>query len=170
MELDLLIVYATRHGSTREVAAAIWRELGDDYRAEVKAAEDVRNLDGVRAVVLGGCLYMGHWHHDAVRFLKRFRSELAEIPLAVYALGPKTMAAEDVAGSRKQLEHALARVTEIDPRSVAVFGGVINPKKLPFPFNHLPKSDARDWDEIRSWTRELPDALELSRERVPVAA
>jgi hypothetical protein len=38
---------------------------------------------------------------------------------------------------------------------VTVFGGVVDPKQLHFPFNRMPKTDARDWSEIAAWANEV---------------
>jgi menaquinone-dependent protoporphyrinogen oxidase len=109
--------------------------------------------------VLGGALYMGRWHTDARRFLKRHREVLADLPVAVFALGPLALKERDVVGSRKQLDRALAKVPEVDPFSVAVFGGVVDPTKLRFPFSRMPRSDARDWDAIAAWAGEIAEQL-----------
>jgi flavorubredoxin len=64
---DVLMAYATRHGSTRQVAEAVtaaMRKAG----AQVTAlpARDVReSAAGYDLVVLGAPLYSGRWHHDA---------------------------------------------------------------------------------------------------------
>jgi hypothetical protein len=34
---------------------------------------------------------------------------------------------------------------------IAIFGGVVDPAKLRFPFSRLPASDARDWDAIHGF-------------------
>jgi menaquinone-dependent protoporphyrinogen oxidase len=153
---QLLVAYGTKHGSTVEVAEAIAAELRDSGReVDVAAAAYVGELDDYGAVLLGGALYMGRLHQDAAGFLKRHRDALRELPLAVFAMGPKTLAASDVAASRKQLDHALEAYPELTPVAVAVFGGVIDPGKLRFPFTRMPASDARDWDAISSWSHEL---------------
>jgi menaquinone-dependent protoporphyrinogen oxidase len=152
----ILVAYATNHGSTTEVAEAIATALRDhEHEVDVAPAADFRALEGYRAVVLGGALYMGRVHHDAASFLKRHRQVLQEVPLAVFALGPKTMSAADVAASRKQLDHALASVPELKPAAIAIFGGCVDPSKLHFPFKRMPASDARDWDAIGAWGHDL---------------
>jgi menaquinone-dependent protoporphyrinogen oxidase len=156
MYRTILVAYATKHGSTREVAETIAGVLrADGYDVTVRPAADVAELDGVGAVVLGGALYTGRWHRDARRFLSRFHGELATRGLAIFGMGPKTMSTEDVAGSRDQLGRALQSFGDLRPVAMAVFGGVIDPSRLRFPFSHLPASDARDWRQIRRWATEI---------------
>jgi menaquinone-dependent protoporphyrinogen oxidase len=156
----VLVAFATRHGSTREVAAAIAETLrAEGVPVELRAAANVEDVGGYSAVVLGAPLYTGRWHRDVRRLLERNRAALAALPVAVFALGPRTMAAEEVAASQAQLDHALAGVPEVTPVSIGVFGGAIDPARLRFPFNRMPASDARDWDAIRDWARDLARLL-----------
>jgi menaquinone-dependent protoporphyrinogen oxidase len=149
MSTPILVAYATQHGSTGEVAAAVaarLRQVGLDV--DLHPAAEVADVSPYRGVVLGSAIYTGRLHHDAVAFLHRHHGELALLPIAIFAMGPKTLDPSDVASSRKQLAKALAKAPDVDPYEVAVFGGVIDPKTLGFPFNRLHASDARDWDEI----------------------
>jgi menaquinone-dependent protoporphyrinogen IX oxidase len=75
-------------------------------------------------------------------------------------MGPRTLDEHEVAGSRAQLDKALAHTPEVAPVAVAIFGGVVDPDKLRFPFNHMPASDARDWDAIEAWADEVAAAFE----------
>ena len=148
-----LVAYASKHGSTEEVAAAIaarLRAAGHDVDLLSAEAAAVAGPDGYDSVVIGGSLYVGRWHADACRFVRRHHAALDRLPLAVFALGPRTLDAEDVAGSRKQLAGALTRLG-IAPRLVTVFGGAVDPAKLHFPFNRMPESDVRDWQAIDAW-------------------
>lgn len=104
--------------------------------------------------MLGGALYTGRLHKDALRFLARHRDALAHRPLAVFALGPRTLEFSDAAASRAQLDRAL-RSAHVVPDAVTIFGGVIKPAKLHFPFNRMPASDARDWAAIEAWAAEI---------------
>jgi menaquinone-dependent protoporphyrinogen oxidase len=150
----ILVAYASRHGSTREVAEAVAETLrSHGLSVSVMPAAQVAHLRGYAGVVLGGALYTGRLHKDARRFLARHRDALEGRTFAVFALGPRTLEPDDVAGSRAQLMRALASAPP--PVSVAVFGGVVKPEELRFPFNRMPASDARDPDAITAWADEI---------------
>jgi menaquinone-dependent protoporphyrinogen oxidase len=149
MSAPILVTYATEHGSTQEVAAAVAATLRrEGLEADVRPASEVDDLTGYGGVILGGAIYIGRLHPDAVGFLRRHERALALMPLAVFAMGPQTLEPSEVKGSREQLRRALAKFEGIEPDPVAVFGGVIAPETLRFPFNRLHASDARDWDDI----------------------
>jgi menaquinone-dependent protoporphyrinogen oxidase len=157
---DVLIAYATKHGSTHEVAEFVAAQLTEaGIEAHTHAAQSVRSLDEYSAVVLGAPLYMGRWHRDARAFLQRFRGELAARPLAVFALGPVEDAPKQWEGAQEQLDRALAHTPGVEPVAVGLFGGAIVPETLHFPFTHIPAGDLRDWAEIDEWASRLPDVL-----------
>lgn len=153
--MHIVVAYATKHGSTKEVADAIAQTLAmSGFEVDVRAAADVSELGAYDGVVLGGSLYMGRWHRDAIGFLQRHRGALDTIPIAIFAMGPQTLADADVASARSQLDHALAKVPNVSPAAVAIFGGVVDPTTLRFPLSRMPASDARDWDAIAGWAKD----------------
>ena len=163
MSQPVLVAYATKKESTHEVAdalAARLRELG--HEVDVRPAAEVGTLAPYGGVVVGGALYAGRWHRDARHFLATHRDELARRPVAVFAMGPATLEEAEVHVSRKQLDHALAKEHQLEPVSVTIFGGVIDPAKLRFPLNRIPAADARDWDAIRSWADSLGEIFAAS--------
>lgn len=152
MSRTILVTYGTKHGSTREVADAVAETL-EEHGLEVEtfAAAHVDDLSPYAGVVIGGAIYAGHWHPDALGFLEQHRKALSVMPVAVFGMGPRTMGAHDEEESRAQLVKALEKVPDVDPFAVAIFGGVTDPHTLKFPFNRLRASDARDWAAIRGW-------------------
>jgi len=156
-----LVAHASKYGSTREVAEVVASVLAEHgHPADVRDAAEVRSIGSYHGVVLGGGLYVGRLHRDALRFLKRHRDGLTGLPLAVFAMGPSSLADDEVAKSRAQLESSLAKVPEVTPDAVAIFGGVVDPAKFPFPLNRMPASDARDWSRILAWAGEVASVLE----------
>jgi menaquinone-dependent protoporphyrinogen oxidase len=162
----ILVAYASRYGSTREVAESIGATLRERLlRVDVRPVAEVEDLGEYGGVVLGGGIYMGRWHRDARRFAQRFEDELAALPVAVFALGPVDDEPEHVAGSEKQFQAALEKLP-VEPFAAHLFGGAIDPRKLRFPFNHMPAADVRDWDEVRAWAEELAGRFEPAYELV----
>jgi menaquinone-dependent protoporphyrinogen oxidase len=162
----VLVAYASKHGTTREVAESIAGTLRESsyLNVEIEDAARVYDISSYDAVVVGGGLYMGTWHADARHLLKRHRHELVGKRLAVFGMGPDSLEESKVAESQKQLARALAATPELEPMAVAVFGGALTPETWRFPFNRLPAFDARDWDAIRGWAEEVAAKL------TPVAA
>jgi menaquinone-dependent protoporphyrinogen oxidase len=160
MPADVLIVYASKRGSTEQVARRIGEALrGQGLSTKVVTPDELRDLEGFRAVVLGGSIYFGRWHRGARGFLHRHSKALASLPLAVFALGPTPRGPVDFDSARTQLDGALAK-HDVEPVLVEVFGGRIDPKRFPFPLSKMPAEDARDWELIAAWAEALPEALE----------
>ncbi len=155
----ILVAYASRYGSTREVAEAIAGTLRrHDLDVEVSAAEEVEDLAGYGGVVLGGGIYIGRWHGDARAFVKRFRRELAVLPVALFALGPVDERQKHWADTEKVFRAAVAKLP-VEPFETRLFGGAVEPGKLPFPLNHMQAADVRDWDAVEKWADELATTL-----------
>ena len=149
----ILVAYATKNGSTREVAEAIAATLHDrGVAVDVHPARGIRgSVAGWNLVVVGAPIYSGRWHHDAHRFLKRHRDELRQIPVVVFGMGPRDGAEEAWRRSRSQLDRALAKREWLAPVATAVFGGVDPPKRA-----DQARRDLRDWDAIRAWAADIP--------------
>jgi menaquinone-dependent protoporphyrinogen oxidase len=152
MRRSVLVAYATKHGSTQEVAEWVAEALRSQGLAvELADVTEVDDLEAYTGVVLGGALYMGRLHGAARTFLRRHREALARLDVAVFAMGPGTLEPGDVARSRRALDAALGKTPEVAPFAVAIFGGVVAPEKLRFPLNRMPAVDARDQAEIERW-------------------
>ncbi len=162
----ILIAYATRYGSTQEVAgkiAATLRENG--LPANVQPVKQVRTLEGYRAVVVGAPLYMSDWLKETRDFLSRHRATLTTWPVAVFALGPTEDKEKDWTETRQQLDKVLAKFPWLRPVAVELFGGKFDPARLTFPYNlipalkRMPVSDIRDWEAIQAWASSLVEKL-----------
>ena len=162
MPASILVGYATRNGSTQEVAETIAESLRKDGReVDIQPMRRVQTLAGYRMLVLGAPLYMFHWHKDALAFLSRHQEALKGLPVAVFALGPFHDEEKEWQEVRAQLDKELAKFPWFAPVAHEVFGGKFDPAKLRFPLNLLPAmkkipaSDVRDWAAIRAWASDL---------------
>ena len=73
----VLVAYASRMGSTQEIAAAIGDQLvSRGFGVEVVAAVDAASARGFDAVLLGSAVYRGQWDKHAVDYLRREATEL----------------------------------------------------------------------------------------------
>jgi menaquinone-dependent protoporphyrinogen oxidase len=167
MSTSVLVAYATRYGSTQEVAEAVAATLRESgLEVDLQPMRTVGTLTGYSAIVLGAPLYMFRWHKDALRFLARHRQALTERPVAVFALGPvhDPYDESEWQSSRAQLDKELAKFPWLVPVAVEIVGGKFDPAKLRFPINLFagkePASDIRDWTAIRAWASDLPGKLQ----------
>lgn len=158
----VLVAFDTKHGSTGQVAQTVADTLrGEGVDVHVERVDDVGSLDDVDAVVVGAPVYVGRLTKGARALLKGHRAELEHLPVAVFALGPLHDDPREFDDAARSLEKALASVPEVEPASVRVFGGSLEPDDHRFPFNRMERSDIRDWDAIRAWACALPELLGL---------
>jgi menaquinone-dependent protoporphyrinogen oxidase len=162
----VLVAYATKYGSTAEIAERIEETLIQaGLQVDVLPVKNVKDLEPYGAVVLGSAAYMFRWRSEAVSFLKKRKSLLSEMPVWLFSSGPlgKGDPVELLKG--KRYPESLQPVIEaIQPEDVAEFHGVIDIKKLNFFEKIIFKKtefqgDFRDWDMITSWAKAIADSL-----------
>lgn len=89
MAARVLVAYATKLGSTAEIAETIAHVLRDGgHHAVAMPAREVTSLEDWDAVVLGSAVYAAYWQRDARRFAERFRDQLKARPLWLFSGGP----------------------------------------------------------------------------------
>ena len=68
----ILIAYASKYGSTKEVAERIAQRLQKSGKqAEVKPVGQVADLGKAEAVIVGSALYQGGWLPEATAFVRK---------------------------------------------------------------------------------------------------
>lgn len=167
MSVSILVTYATRGGSTQEVAEMVAATLSErGLEVELQPMRQVKSLARYSAVVMGAPLYMFRWHKDALHFLAHHREALKERPVAIFALGPFHDEEKEFQTVRGQLDEELDKFPWLEPVAIQIFGGKFDPAKLGFPYNlmpalrNMPASDARDWAAIRAWANDLAEKFQ----------
>jgi menaquinone-dependent protoporphyrinogen oxidase len=164
--MTVLVAYASKRGSTAEIAGFIADTLRDAGLSvdcvEAANVEDVRPYDGV---ILGSAVYIKRWQGDARRFLRRNAEALAERPFWVFSSGPVGDPDEHEDPSWLEPAKTIAQAEHLGARGHVVFGGRVPAEPRGFVERAMVKNtppeyrDRRDWDEIRGWAARV--ALEL---------
>jgi menaquinone-dependent protoporphyrinogen oxidase len=164
MEKKILVAFATKSGSTREIAEFITKTLQDKgVKAELKEMKTVKSVLEYDAFILGAPMYMFHIISDAHAFIKKNKKFLLEKKAAFFSLGPLNDAEKDWKEVNEIFNKEMAKYPWFTPVATEVFGGKLDPTTLQFPYNlipamkNMPPSDLRDWEKIKAWTESLPD-------------
>jgi menaquinone-dependent protoporphyrinogen oxidase len=168
MNRNILVTYASKYGSTKEIAEKIGEVLCQaGLQVDVFPVDGTLDITLYKAVILGSAVYIGKWQNEAVDFLKANEKILAKQPVWIFSSGPTGDGdpVELVEGQR--LPAALQPVADrIHPRDIAVFHGFINPDKINFIENWSIKSlvkkpfgDFRDWAAITAWAASIAATL-----------
>jgi menaquinone-dependent protoporphyrinogen oxidase len=168
----VLVAYASKRGSTAEIAEAIAAELGQaGLEVDCRAVRDIGGLDRCDAVVLGSAVYVKRWQGDAKHFLRKHADELSELPFWVFSSGPVGDPSKTPNPSWLEPPRIIDRAEQLGVRDHVVFGG----RTPAEPQGRLERSmventepeyrDRRDWDAIRSWAQQI--AAELGAQAQP---
>jgi menaquinone-dependent protoporphyrinogen oxidase len=166
--MRVLVVVASRHGATEQIAAEIAKTLRIALSADLpgtvvdlRSAEQVDTLDGCHAVVLGSAVYMGRWLPAAREFADRHADALATLPVWLFSSGP--------IGEPPKPDQDPADVAKIAAGIAArdhhTFTGQLDRHRLSFAERtvvravHAAEGDFRDWPAIREWAIEIGAAL-----------
>ncbi len=151
----VLVAYASKRGSTAEIAEAIRDELdAQGLAVDCVPASDVRSVADYDAVVVGSAVYMKRWRRDAGRLLRRHSRELAARPLWIFSSGP---VGKDPDYSWSEPRRIVETAERLGARGHVVFGGRLPIEPKGFVEKAMVRDtpeelrDARDFDEIRTW-------------------
>jgi menaquinone-dependent protoporphyrinogen oxidase len=163
--MTVLVAYASRRGSTREVAERIAARLRDHGLAvhldPLLGREEVGRF---QAVVLGSPIYSGEWETEAIEFLRRNAPALAGHPLWSFSVG--WVGKDGTTHDAKHLEE-IRRLAQ--DREHRFFVGALDTSDLPlvqrlaFRLRGGRSGDHRDWAAIDAWADEIARQLAASR-------
>ena len=168
MSARILVAYATRNGSTAEIARVIGKELADaGFSVDVTEIKNVTTLGGYTAIVTGGPLYMGSVDGAVGKFVGKNRGQLQNLPVAAFVVGlaPKN---PDPKANEQAMASLKRSLEPVMPLSSALFAGKLDPANLNFVMRKflemakIPAGDFRDWNLIAAWARDLPEKMGLA--------
>ncbi len=174
--MNILIGYASAHGSTAEIAhfmGRLLRSYGVDVT--VSSVEDVQSVDSYDVVILGSAIHGGMWLQPMSLFFERCGAALASKPTYLFITTIRVLEPE---GRQHCLQYYLHRPTleqaGIALDRVEVFSGKLDVDSINWDERWLLASsydgteaskhnrhDYRDWQAIAAWTHGIAKALQI---------
>lgn len=163
--MRVLIGYASRFGSTRDIAVRIAdrvRMSGSDV--DVRPVEEISNVDPYDAVVFGSGVYDGSWTAEATAFVRGHSATLARKPVWLFSVGSFGDQHPIVGGLMKREPREISELEQVvHPRDYRVFAGVIDLEHWPawgrLRFKALGghAGDNRQWPDIDAWATQISE-------------
>lgn len=159
--MRVLVTYGSKRGGTAGLAEMLGAALAaQDLHVDVRPATEAMGVEGYDAVIVGGALYMGRWHRDARRFIKRNAKVLQTLPVWLFSSGPlDDSAARDELPPVAQVERVMIW---IGARGHRTFGGRLLPDAKGFIASRMAREHSGDWRDprlVRAWAGEIAEAL-----------
>ena len=175
MNEKVLVCYGTRYGSTGEIAekiGEILRERGDIVEVVNLKKNKIKDIESFDFIIIGSGIQMGRWTKEPLKFLKKNRDILSRRKVALFVSCMSATKQETCnQGRRDYLDKVNLEFPEIEPISMGLFGGLIDPTRGGTMTKGLMKAllkeyvpegeeppeyvDLRDWEQIRSWVENL---------------
>jgi menaquinone-dependent protoporphyrinogen oxidase len=165
--MTVLVAAASKHGGTDKIAGRIGASLaGLGLDVEVRKLDEVADLSGYEAFVLGSGIYFGTWLKEARKFLDAHATQLGEKPTWLFASGSITgnpPVADDPKALRAGLAEALVETTHA--REHKLFAGKCDKSALgvherwAVRMSGAREGDYRDWEAIDAWGASIADEL-----------
>ncbi|MFF7114453.1 flavodoxin domain-containing protein [Streptomyces albogriseolus] len=166
--MDVLVGYATAHGSTRTIAARIASMLSRaGLTAEARPMEEVEDAGAYRAFVLGSAVHGQSWLPLARQFVRDNLDVLGARPVWIFSVGMPAA----LRGPWRRLaplelptvEHGLP--SKLGHRGHRLFSGTIGRDQLPrsgrvfFRLVGGRIGDFRDWAAVDDWAAGIAGEL-----------
>ncbi len=166
MANKVLVAYASKRGSTGEVAEAIAAKLNvDDTAVDVSLIDHVKDVSAYDMVVVGSAIRVAQWLPEAVQFVETNQAALSRVPTAFFTVC-MTLAKDNTEAGYDRVMSFIDPVLQIhQPDSIGLFAGKMDYKQLSFldrtmvKARKTPEGDYRDWNAINNWAESLQPVL-----------
>ena len=166
-----LIGYASRFGSTRDIAiriAEVIRTRG--HAVDVRSVGEISDLESYDAVVFGSGVYDGSWTTEATALMRQHAAVLAARPLWLFSVGSFGDRHPVIGGLIKKEPREIGEFEQmLHPRDYRVFAGVLNLDHWPAWGRLLFKAfgghdgDNRQWPDIEAWADHIAQEIRTTQ-------
>ena len=180
--MKALICYGTRYGATKETSeeiAKILREENFEVKVINAKEQKIKDISEYDLVAVGSGVACGRWVNEAEDFLKKFKDDFENKKLGLFVSSVEPISVKEGNTSEVAKMHKLDledRVAKygLKPVAMGFFGGIIDFNRMNFltrkgmetafkgplqkhGFKETAPGayDLRDWDQIKTWTKEL---------------
>lgn len=146
----MLIVYATKGGTTEEYAKAISSVLLDEFKiqSDLVNLKKARNPDLIhyQNIIVGAGIKIFRMHKEGAKFLEKNNFTEKNVGIFLSSLVPRDEAIE------KYIDVILKKNTTLKPIAVEVFGGRMR------IFGRT-QDDKTDIEKAKAWIRKIADKM-----------
>ncbi len=158
----VLVAYATKAGSTAQVAARMGELLSRrGLGVDVRPLAGVTDLAAYQTVILGSAIRTGAVLPEAQAFVEKNQAALQQKPFHLFILCMTLQ--KDTPENRQQVSAYLDPLRAVvRPASEGLFAGMMDPGKLKLYERlivmamQVPNGDYRNWDQIGAWAEGVP--------------
>ena len=155
--MRVLIAYASRNGSASEIAKFIGDELAlIGVQSAVQEADDVDDIEGFGAVVLGSSVFTFGWEKQAMRFVRRHADNLKDKHVWLFSSMTEDMVPE-LEGSRIRGASKVASLVTVRGHRKFVQG-----QQIPGAGN-ITGGASGNMTQVREWIQEIGPELKIVR-------
>ncbi|MBI9068070.1 MAG: flavodoxin domain-containing protein [Salinivirgaceae bacterium] len=122
--MEIIIIYASRHGSTEKAAKMLEAKLSGNvslFNIKKKAIPPLENYD---LIFLGGSIHAGEIQQKLKRFIKKNEALLSKKQLGLF------LCCMDKEKAQLQFEHAYPEILRKNAVCTGLFGGEFNFEKM----------------------------------------
>jgi len=164
MSNNVLIATASKHGSTYDIADEIARVLSRrGFHVADKPIDEVGDVDGYDAVIVGSAVYAGRWLPEALAFVNRHAARLGTRPLWLFSSGP----IGDPPQPQGDPQGVAVMVESTRAKEHRLFAGLLDPDRLGLGEKVIvgmlraPRGDFRDFPAVAAWAEQIADTLHI---------
>jgi len=161
----ILVAYATKCGSTAEIASAVGDSLVKaGHYVTISPVQKVEEISSYSNIVLGTALRFEKPLDEMMNFVNHFQAELQFKSVACFTAGAYMR--EDTPENREKTMGFLTQFLKLIPTPIKIglFGGKVDYATIA-PFwrflvsmdksGLMSEGDGRDWNKIKQWSEEL---------------
>lgn len=131
--MQVLILYSSGYGSTKEVSQLIGRVIKEEqnFQVTIQSIDEANEIAKYDAIVVGSSVRADRPLANVRDFFARYRYILPEKKIALFAV---CLTAKDAKGREKVEKEYLSQITtkypQLDPVKIGAFGGKIDRKSV----------------------------------------